>query len=134
MEVVGAHKGITSHLVTVTGHEAHSSLTHLGISATWSRVRLMAMLADIARDLEAQGDHASPFHPPHATLTIGQINGGTAVNILARECRFAFDLRCPAGDRSAGDPGAARRRGRAARCGDEGNASPRPASRSSGVR
>jgi acetylornithine deacetylase len=30
-------------------------------------------------------------------LTIGQINGGTAVNILARECVFVFDLRCPPG-------------------------------------
>ncbi len=97
MEVVSAHKGITTYLVTVTGHEAHSSLTHLGISANMVAVRLMTMLADIARDLEAAGDHASPFHPPHATLTIGQVNGGTAVNILARECVFVFDLRCPPG-------------------------------------
>jgi acetylornithine deacetylase len=28
---------------------------------------------------------------------VGQINGGTAVNILARECVFAFDLRTPPG-------------------------------------
>ncbi len=97
MEVVSAHKGITAHVVTVTGHEAHSSLTHLGISANMVAVRLMAMLADIARDLETSGAHAAPFHPPHATLTIGQVHGGTAVNILARECVFVFDLRCPPG-------------------------------------
>jgi acetylornithine deacetylase len=97
MEVVSAHKGITAHVVTVTGHEAHSSLTHLGISANMIAVRLMALLADIALDLEAQADHGSPFHPPHATLTIGQVHGGTAVNILARECVFVFDLRCPPG-------------------------------------
>ena len=30
-------------------------------------------------------------------MTIGQVQGGTAVNILARECRFLFDLRCPPG-------------------------------------
>ena len=30
-------------------------------------------------------------------MTIGQVNGGTAVNILARECVFLFDLRCPPG-------------------------------------
>jgi acetylornithine deacetylase len=35
----------------------------------------------------------SPFTPKGATLTIGQVNGGTAVNILARECVFIFDLR-----------------------------------------
>jgi acetylornithine deacetylase len=93
MEVVGAHKGISSWRVTVTGHEAHSSLTHLGVSANMVAVELMHDLAELARSLEQAADPASGFVPPHATLTIGQVNGGTAVNILARECTFVFDLR-----------------------------------------
>jgi acetylornithine deacetylase len=97
MQVVGAHKGITTHRVTVTGHEAHSSLTHLGLSANMVAIRLMARLAAIAEELERAGDPHSPFCPGHATLTIGQIRGGTAINILARECTFAFDLRVPPG-------------------------------------
>jgi acetylornithine deacetylase len=97
MEVVHGHKGITSCIVTVTGHEAHSSLTHLGLSANMAAIRLMQGLCALAERLEREGDAASPFVPPHATLTIGQIHGGTAVNILARECVFAFDLRCPPG-------------------------------------
>jgi acetylornithine deacetylase len=97
MEVVHGHKGITSYVVTVTGHEAHSSLTHLGLSANMIAIRLMHHLSEIAARLEREADPASPFTPKHATLTIGQINGGTAVNILARECVFLFDLRCPPG-------------------------------------
>ncbi len=97
MEVVSGHKGISSWIVTVTGHEAHSSLTHLGVSANMVAVRLMQALADLADELELLGDPASGFVPPHATLTIGQIHGGTAVNILARECTFVFDLRTPPG-------------------------------------
>lgn len=97
MMVVSGHKGISSWIVTVTGHEAHSSLTHLGVSANMVAVRLMHALAEIAEALEAKADPASPFVPPHATLTIGQMHGGTAVNILARECRFLFDLRTPPG-------------------------------------
>lgn len=97
MEVVHGHKGITSYVVTVTGHEAHSSLTHLGLSANMIAVRLMHRLSEIAARLEQAADPASPFIPKHATLTIGQINGGTAVNILARQCVFVFDLRCPPG-------------------------------------
>jgi acetylornithine deacetylase len=97
MEVVHGHKGITSYIVTVTGHEAHSSLTHLGLSANMMAVRLMQSLSELARRLEREADPASPFVPPHPTLTIGQINGGTAVNILARQCVFLFDLRCPPG-------------------------------------
>lgn len=98
MEVVSGHKSISTWTVTVTGHEAHSSLTHLGISANMVAIGLMGRLAAIADRLAAEADHGSPFHPPHATLTIGEIHGGTAVNILARECRFVFDLRCPPGE------------------------------------
>jgi acetylornithine deacetylase len=97
MEVVSGHKGIATHVVTVTGHEAHSSLTHLGVSANMVAIRLMAMLGALAERLDQQADRQSPFVPAHATLTVGQISGGTAVNILARECRFAFDLRTPPG-------------------------------------
>lgn len=97
MEVVSGHKGISTWRVTVTGHEAHSSLTHLGISANMVAVGLMARLRDLATALEDHGNPASLYHPPHATLTIGLIQGGTAVNILARECSFVFDLRTPPG-------------------------------------
>ncbi|KTT72139.1 acetylornithine deacetylase [Sphingomonas sanguinis] len=93
MVVVSGHKGIATWTVTVTGHEAHSSLIHLGASANMVAVRLMQQLADLADHLAGEGDPHGPFCPHHATLTIGQVNGGTAVNILARECRFAFDLR-----------------------------------------
>lgn len=97
MEVVSGHKGISTWRVTVTGHEAHSSLTHLGVSANMVAVRLMNRLADLAEELERTADPQSPYCPRHATLTIGVINGGTAVNILARECAFVFDLRAQAG-------------------------------------
>lgn len=97
MEVVSGHKGIASFKVTVTGREAHSSLTHLGVSANMAAVRLMGRLVDLSEALERAADPASPFTPKGATLTIGLVNGGTAVNILARECCFAFDLRTPPG-------------------------------------
>jgi acetylornithine deacetylase len=97
MEVVSGHKSISTFAVTVTGHEAHSSLTHLGLSANMAAIGLMSRLAAIAESLAHDADPASPFHPPHATLTIGEMAGGTAVNILARQCRFVFDLRCPPG-------------------------------------
>jgi acetylornithine deacetylase len=97
MEVVSGHKGISTWRVTVRGHEAHSSLTHLGVSANMVAVGLMAQLRALADALEQHGDPASLYHPPHATLTIGLMQGGTAVNILARECTFVFDLRTPPG-------------------------------------
>ena len=96
-QVVSGHKGIMLTEVVVTGKEAHSSLPHLGISANGEAVDLMALLRNIERDLAQAASDASPFDPPYPTLSIGELKGGTATNILARECRFAFDLRCPPG-------------------------------------
>lgn len=95
MKTVTGHKGICVHEVEVLGHEAHSSLTHLGISANMVAIELMHDLAELARELWEKADPASPFTPPHATLTIGKMEGGTAANILARRAHFMFDLRCP---------------------------------------
>jgi acetylornithine deacetylase len=95
MEAVAGHKGITTFHVTVTGREAHSSQTQQGVSANMAAVRLMAKLAALSERLERDADPASPFTPKGATLTIGVIRGGTAHNILARECQFHFDLRVP---------------------------------------
>ncbi|HEY3697243.1 acetylornithine deacetylase [Phenylobacterium sp.] len=97
MEAVIGHKGIATYKVTVEGKEAHSSQPHLGVSAIMAAVPLMAQLAALAERLDREADPASPFTPKGATLTIGQVNGGTAPNILARRCEFYFDLRYPAG-------------------------------------
>ena len=111
MEAVAGHKGIATFRVTVTGREAHSSLTHLGVSANMAAIRLMAVAGRrCPSGWRASADPASPFTPKGATLTIGQINGGTAVNILARECVFVFDLRSPAGHGPRRHPGALLRR------------------------
>ena len=97
MVAVRGHKGVASFRVTVTGREAHSSQPRLGVSAIMAAVRLMQALSLLAEDLENSADPASPFTPKGASLTIGQVQGGTAVNILARECVFVFDLRTPPG-------------------------------------
>ena len=97
MVAVNGHKGIAYFRVTVTGREAHSSQTQLGVSAIMEAVKLMASLTALSERLEREADPASPFTPKGATLTIGIVHGGTAGNILARECSFLFDLRSPPG-------------------------------------
>ena len=97
-QVVSSHKGIVLTEVEVTGREAHSSLPQLGVSAIGEAVDLMAVLRTIEKDLVANSRAGSAFDPPYPTLTVGQLQGGTAANILARNCTFLFDLRCPPGD------------------------------------
>ncbi len=98
MRPVIGHKGSSTWNVTVTGHEAHSSLVNHGVSANMVAIDLMAELAALARALKAGTDPDNGFDPPEPTLTVGMMHGGTAANILAREASFTFDLRCPPGD------------------------------------
>ena len=98
MKAVGGHKGAAFFRVVVSGREAHSSQTHLGVSANMAAVELISALSALADDLAAKADPASPFEPKGTSLTIGRIDGGTAANILARRCEIVFDVRAEPGD------------------------------------
>ena len=93
MRVVDAHKSIRSYYVTVTGHEAHSSNVHKGVSAVMVAAELIGKLAEIGADLSRVGDASGRFDPPYSTCVVNTIGGGTAQNILARECTFTYELR-----------------------------------------
>jgi acetylornithine deacetylase len=95
--VVSAHKGIRDYEVKITGKAAHSSDPRMGASAIHEAVELLSVLRRIAREEEARAPKDSQFDPAWTTLTIGEISGGTASNILARECRFIFDVRAVPG-------------------------------------
>ncbi|WP_293966942.1 acetylornithine deacetylase [Sphingopyxis sp.] len=92
MAIINSHKGIHLYEVVVTGREAHSSLVHEGVSANMIAIDILSVLGRIAES-ERTGHRNARFDPPWSTLTVGTIHGGTAANILARECRFTFDLR-----------------------------------------
>ncbi|HRE42558.1 MAG TPA: acetylornithine deacetylase [Terricaulis sp.] len=108
MKVISAHKGIRTFWVEVIGREAHSSLPHAGVSAIMEAQKLMQLIAEIGAG-PREADH---FDPPGASMTIGMIEGGTAINILARRCLFGCDLRAPS--QAEGDAIEARLRAAAA--------------------
>ncbi len=91
--VLSAHKGIRDYEVRITGKAAHSSDPRLGASAIHEAIDLLNILRGIAREQESNAPKASDFDPSWTTITVGEIGGGTAPNILARECRFVFDVR-----------------------------------------
>ncbi len=93
MAVVEAHKGITGYRTTFIGHEAHSSQPQLGVSAIMMGARLMAHIGNVAEALAAEPSSDSDFTPPHSTISVGIVSGGTSPNILARQCEFIWDVR-----------------------------------------
>jgi len=91
MKVVNANKGIVGLVTTVTGLEAHSSLTGSGVNAIFYASRLLRHLEDMARDFAAVRNEA--FEPPYTTVSVGTIAGGTATNIIPRDCTFQWEFR-----------------------------------------
>lgn len=98
MNVVSGHKSMASFICEVEGREAHSSQLDKGVSAVMEALRIMRVVQDMSDEARSRWDPSSPFDPPGTTITIGVVEGGTAVNILARRCSFVWDLRCVPGD------------------------------------
>ncbi len=96
MKVVTGHKGGAGFNLHIKGHEVHSSIMHTGVSAIMQGARIIewANQMNAANQARApQGDDAV-FEPPFTTVHIGTIEGGTAHNITAADCKFGVDFRC----------------------------------------
>ena len=93
MQVGVGHKGKHSFRCTVHGHEAHSSLVHQGVNAVEAAAELVAKLKEIARRKRDHGPFDPDFQPPYSSVHTGVIQGGTALNIVPRECTFDFEMR-----------------------------------------
>ena len=93
MTVVTAHKGIRAFRTTVLGHEVHSSQTHRGVNAIAVAAELIQFLGALGQEQAAQGDPSGRFEPPFTSVHVGLIEGGTALNIVPRSCRFVWEFR-----------------------------------------
>ncbi len=93
MEVVDAHKGIAVFHTHVRGVPAHSSATHIGVSATHAAGRFVAFLDDLFEEYQTRARPDLGFVPPYTTIQVGILNGGTASNIIAQDCHVDWHFR-----------------------------------------
>jgi acetylornithine deacetylase len=93
MQVMIAHKGKRAFKCCVTGREAHSALTPHGVNAIEYAARLIVYIRHIADRLRDTESRDNLFDVPFTTMQTGTIRGGTASNIVPRECEFEFEYR-----------------------------------------
>ncbi|NRA89464.1 MAG: acetylornithine deacetylase [Rhizobiales bacterium] len=94
MQVANLHKGVAAYMTRVTGVEAHSSKTNLGISANLAAAKLIHFLSDLLDEFKLNPQkNLTSLIPNHNTLNVGLLKGGTALNILPRSCEFSLDIR-----------------------------------------
>lgn len=91
LQPMRAGKGYCLAEVLVRGREGHSAYPALGASAVFRAARLVSRIEQIAEELKS--DQRPAFEPPHTTLNVGLIRGGTAKNIIAGECVFTLEWR-----------------------------------------
>lgn len=102
MQVMTAHKGQRVYRCSVRGVEAHSSLAPFAVNAVEYAARLVAFIRDVAADARDTGPRDAKFSVPHTTMQTAMISGGTAPNIVPRDCEFQFDMRYLPGTDPAG--------------------------------
>jgi len=101
MKAVTGHKGGQGFDTHVVGFEVHSSIMHTGVNAIMSGAKLIEWANEMnaVNSAARPSDLAAMFDPPFTTVHVGMIEGGTAHNITAKDCRFSLDFRAVAGER-----------------------------------
>jgi acetylornithine deacetylase len=93
MQLVVANKGRKTWRCRVRGHEAHSSLTPQGVNAVQIAAELVAWIAKRGRQLRDGHGHDAAYDVPYTTMHVGVVRGGTALNIVPRDCAFELEIR-----------------------------------------
>ncbi len=93
MQVVTGHKGKLSVRCHVYGLECHSALAPEGVNAVEIAAELVALLRRMARRMQEEGPFDHAFNPPFTTVHTGLIQGGTALNIVPKDCTFEAEIR-----------------------------------------
>jgi acetylornithine deacetylase len=92
LQVVTGHKGGRAYRCTLDGLSVHSSLAPTGVNTIEYAARLIVFIRSIA-DRLAKGPQDADFDLPYSTISVGVIEGGSAVNIVPDRCSFIFEFR-----------------------------------------
>jgi acetylornithine deacetylase len=98
MKPILAHKGKLNLRVRVRGLPGHSSEPAKGVNAIHAAGEAIAYVAAEARRLAKEGPFEAGFDPPHTTIHVGTIQGGTILNIIPERCEFIMEWRNIPGD------------------------------------
>lgn len=93
LAVVDAHKSVVTFHTIVHGFEAHSSKPYLGASAVMTAAELVCELNRIGDEMMERAEPSGRFDPPYTTVHVGTVRGGTARNIMAKECHLHWEFR-----------------------------------------
>ncbi|MEX1003889.1 MAG: acetylornithine deacetylase [Acidimicrobiia bacterium] len=93
MAIIDAHKGCYEYTTTITGLAGHGSAPDRAVNAVQAGARYVSRLLELGALLEDFATPDSPYEPPHTTINVGRMAGGTARNVVAGECVIEWEMR-----------------------------------------
>ncbi|SER26084.1 M20 family metallopeptidase [Natrinema salaciae] len=95
-DVAVAHKGRRGSTITAHGTAAHASEANAGENAIYRATAAVDRVRDLERpSVDAAGERLE------GRLTVTEIEGGTAMNVVPARCTFTVDERTVPGERAA---------------------------------
>ncbi|MCH7880007.1 MAG: acetylornithine deacetylase [Proteobacteria bacterium] len=93
MKMVPGHKGKAAFRVDVTGSSCHSAYISSGVNAVEYAAELISFIRNMNHEVQQRQQLDDGYSVPHSTFHVGNISGGTALNIVPKQCQFEFEVR-----------------------------------------
>ncbi len=93
MRIIEGHKGCYEYTTEFHGLNGHGSDPDAGVNAVEYAVRYVNRMMALAEELKHMAPKGNRFQPPWTTLQVGRIEGGTARNVIAHNCRVEWEMR-----------------------------------------
>ena len=93
MKIATEHKGKTVCKVSITGKEIHSAEAPKGLNAIYLAIDVIQSIRKKQADIIRDSSKETEYEIPYTTLHVGNIEGGTALNIVPKHTSFMFEIR-----------------------------------------
>ncbi len=93
MTMVVGHKGKAAFRVEVSGASCHSAYISNGVNAVEYAADLISFIRKMNTEVRQRQLVDDTYTVPHSTFHVGNISGGTALNIVPKQCHFEFEIR-----------------------------------------
>ena len=93
MAMVVGHKGKAAFRVEISGASCHSAYISNGVNAVEYAAELISFIRKMNTNVQQRQLIDDAYTVPHSTFHVGNISGGTALNIVPKQCQFEFEIR-----------------------------------------
>ena len=93
MKMVIGHKGKAAFRVEFSGSSCHSAYITNGVNAVEYAAELISFIRNMNRAMQDRNMLDDGYSVPYSTFHVGNISGGTALNIVPKQCQFEFEIR-----------------------------------------